>query len=398
MSAHRTPLVAPNAALSADEIERYSRHILLPEVGEIGQRRLVNARVLVIGAGGLGSPVLLYLAAAGVGTLGIIDDDHVDVSNLQRQVIHGVSDLGASKLESARAAILGLNPLVDVRLHNTRLDAGNALSLFADYDLVIDGSDNFATRYLASDAAALLGMPHVWGAVSQFEGQLSVFWSKHGASYRDLYPDAPPVGSAPSCGEGGVFGTLCGVIGSMLASEAVKLITGVGEALLGRVLFFNALTSSWRELTVRADPAPASAPAALLGDYEAFCGVPHEQSQAPDAAAAASASLTAQQLAALLAQRDRGEAQFELIDVREPGEHELVSIPGSRLVSLRSILDGSADTALEPESDLVLYCKVGARSEQARVALQRRGHTRVRNLTGGVLAWVRDVEPTQPGY
>ena len=383
------PLVAPAASLSVEEIERYSRHMLLPEIGELGQRRLKNARVLVIGAGGLGSPVLLYLAAAGVGTLGIVDDDHVDVSNLQRQVIHGVSDVGASKLDSARAAIVELNPLVDVRLHNTRLDAGNALELFADYDLVIDGADNFATRYLASDAAAMAGIPHVWGAVSQFEGQISVFWAKHGPSYRDLYPDAPPPGTAPSCGEGGVFGMLCGVIGSMLATEAVKLITGAGESLLGRVLFFNALSSSWRELTLPA--GPSGAPAALLDDYESFCGVPHEQSQAPDAAAAASAPITAEQLAALLAQRDRGEAQFELIDVREPGEHALVSIPGSRLIPLHRILAGGTEHALTPERDVVLYCKLGVRSEHAVAALRRQGHTRVRHLAGGLLAWVRDV-------
>lgn len=407
MSVPNTPLVEPAEQLTPEEFERYSRHILLPEVGEQGQRRLKNARVLVIGAGGLGSPALLYLAAAGVGTLGIVDDDHVDVSNLQRQVIHGVNDLGTSKLESARAAILELNPLLDVRLHSIRLDASNALELFAAYDLVIDGSDNFATRYLASDAAAILGMPHVWGAVAQFEGQLSVFWAKHGLNYRQLYPDAPPPGAVLSCGEGGVFGMLCGVIGSMLATEAVKLITAVGEPLLGRVLLFNALSSSWRELSVQSetDAGSSAASVGLLSDYEEFCGVPSPQTaptrvqpqgQVPDAAAAASASITAQQLAALLERRSRAEADFELIDVREPGEHALVSIPGSRLVPLAQILAGDVEFSLDRE--LVLYCKVGLRSEQARDALARLGHERLQHLSGGVLAWLREIEPAKPSY
>ena len=265
------PLVEPAADLTAAEVERYSRHLIIPEIGAIGQRRLKNARVLVIGAGGLGSPALLYLAAAGVGTLGIIDDDDVDLSNLQRQVIHGVADVGRPKIESARDAIAALNPLVDVRLHNVRLDASNALELFAGYDLILDGADNFATRYLVNDAAAILGKPYVWGSIFRFDGQVSVFWEKHGPTYRDLYPEAPPAGSVPSCGEGGVFGMLCAAVGSLMVTEAVKLITGVGRSLLGRVALYDALGGSWREIRVSKDPA--AEPITELTDYEAFCGI-----------------------------------------------------------------------------------------------------------------------------
>src|SRR3954452_13525557 len=248
------PLVEPAAELAPDEIHRYSRHLLLAEVAGIGQRRLKNAAVLVIGAGGLGSPVLLYLAAAGVGTLGIVDDDVVEASNLQRQVIHGVSDLGRTKAESACSSIRELNPSVDVVLHQVRLEASNALEIFAGYDLIVDGTDNFATRYLVNDAAALLGKPYVWGSILRFDGQVSVFWDAYGPNYRDLYPEAPPPGSVPSCAEGGVLGVLCAQIGSVMVNEAIKLITGIGQTLLGRVLIFNALQMSWRELKVRKDP------------------------------------------------------------------------------------------------------------------------------------------------
>ena len=265
------PLVEPADGLSPEEVERYSRHLIIPEIGAIGQRRLKNAKVLVIGAGGLGSPALLYLAAAGVGTLGIIDDDDVDLSNLQRQVIHGVADVGRPKIESARDAIAALNPLVDVRLHNVRLDASNALELFAGYDLILDGADNFATRYLVNDAAAILGKPYVWGSIFRFDGQVSVFWEQHGPTYRDLYPEAPPAGSVPSCGEGGVFGMLCAAVGSLMVTEAVKLITGVGRSLLGRVALYDALGGTWREIKVARDPAAERV--TELTDYEAFCGI-----------------------------------------------------------------------------------------------------------------------------
>src|SRR5688572_265266 len=306
------PLVEPAGDLTPAEVERYSRHLIIPEIGALGQRRLKNAKVLVIGAGGLGSPALLYLAAAGVGTLGIIDDDDVDLSNLQRQVIHGVADVGRPKIESARDAIAALNPLVDVRLHNVRLDSSNALELFAEYDLILDGADNFATRYLVNDAAAILGKPYVWGSIFRFDGQVSVFWEQHGPTYRDLYPEAPPAGSVPSCGEGGVFGMLCAAVGSLMVSEAVKLITGVGRSLLGRVALFDALGGSWREIRVSKDPA--AEPITELTDYEAFCGI------APAAQADTEHTVTATQLATMLASRTAGLKDFELVDVRESGE------------------------------------------------------------------------------
>ncbi|MFC5502999.1 molybdopterin-synthase adenylyltransferase MoeB [Lysinimonas soli] len=384
------PLVDPADGLTTEERERYSRHVIIPEIGELGQRRLKNARVLVIGAGGLGSPVLLYLAAAGVGTLGIVDDDTVELSNLQRQVLHGVGDVGSTKPDSARAAVAELNPLVRVRRHDTRLDASNALELFADYDLIVDGSDNFATRYLVDDAAALLGKPSVWGAVHRFDGQVGVFWRKHGPSYRDLYPDAPPAGSAPSCGEAGVFGMLCGVIGSVMVVEVVKLITGIGQSLLGRVSLYDALTASWREISVV--PDPARAPIAGLVDYEAFCGVP---TRSP---AVSEDEVTVVELATMLEARDRGEQDFELIDVREPGEHDFVRIPGSRLIPQAGLLSGDALPELSLDRAIVLYCKAGARSSAVLTELQRRGYSRARHVPGGVLAWVRDIDPTLPRY
>jgi molybdopterin/thiamine biosynthesis adenylyltransferase/rhodanese-related sulfurtransferase len=384
------PLVEPAADLTAAEVERYSRHMIIPEIGAIGQRRLKNARVLVIGAGGLGSPVLLYLAAAGVGTLGIVDDDTVDLSNLQRQVIHGVGDVGRPKLESARNVVAELNPLVSIRLHHTRLDSANALALFAEYDLVVDGSDNFATRYLVNDAAAILGKPYVWGSIFRFDGQVSVFWAEHGPTYRDLYPEAPPAGSVPTCGEGGVFGMLCGAVGAMMVSEAVKLITGVGRTLLGRVLLFNALAASWREITVARDPA--GTPITELVDYELFCGT----SLRPDTDAGG--GLSVRELAARLEERGRGECEFDLIDVREPGEHEIVRIPGSRLIPQGHILSGEALSQLPRDREIVLYCKAGARSAEALAELRRQGYRHVDHVPGGVLAWVREIDPSLPLY
>jgi len=383
------PLVEPAAELTTAEVERYSRHIIIPEIGTIGQRRLKNAKVLIVGAGGLGSPVLLYLAAAGVGTLGIIDDDIVDLSNLQRQVIHGVGDVGRSKLQSASDAVAELNPLVTVHCHDTRLDSTNALALFADYDLIVDGSDNFATRYLVNDAAALLGKPYVWGSIYRFDGQVSVFWAAHGPTYRDLYSEAPPAGSVPSCGEGGVFGMLCGTVGSMMVAETVKLITGVGRTLLGRVLLFNGLTASWREIAVTRDPA--GEPITRLVDYDLFCGTsPRSDS--------AGYSIPAGELAAMLEARTRGELDFDLIDVREPGEHEIVCIPGSRLIPQGGILSGSALASLARDRDIVLYCKGGTRSSGVLAELRRQGYSRVSHLQGGVLAWVKEIEPSQPVY
>jgi sulfur-carrier protein adenylyltransferase/sulfurtransferase len=384
------PLVEPAGELTAAEVERYSRHLIIPEIGAVGQRRLKNAKVLVIGAGGLGSPALLYLAAAGVGTLGIIDDDAVDLSNLQRQVIHGVADVGRPKIESARDAIAALNPLVDVRLHNVRLDASNALELFAGYDLILDGADNFATRYLVNDAAAILGKPYVWGSIFRFDGQVSVFWEKHGPTYRDLYPEAPPAGSVPSCGEGGVFGMLCAAVGSLMVTEAVKLITGVGRSLLGRVALFDALGGSWREIRVSKDPA--AAPITELTDYEAFCGI------TPAVPSDTEHTVTATQLATMLASRKAGLKDFELVDVRESGEYDIVRIDGARLIPQGRILAGEAWSELPQDKEIVFLCKAGTRSSNVLAAAQRAGYQRVSHLDGGILAWVREVEPDKPVY
>ncbi|TFD07029.1 molybdopterin-synthase adenylyltransferase MoeB [Cryobacterium sp. TMT1-66-1] len=376
------PLVEPGAALTAAERERYSRHILLPEIGPLNQRRLKNARVLVIGAGGLGSPVLLYLAAAGVGTLGIVDHDTVDLSNLQRQIIHGTSGLGRSKLASAAAAVAELNPLVTVHQHDVWLSSANALDLFAQYDLIIDGADTFATRYLVSDAAALLDKPCVWGSILRFDGQVSVFWNTHGPTYRDLYPEAPPAGSVPSCSEGGVFGMLCGTIGATMVAEAVKLITGVGRTLLGRVVLFNALDATWREISIARDPATAAV--TELIDYDLFCGT------------STTDAISVQQLATLLAARARSELDFDLIDVREPEEYDTVHIDGALLVPQGGILSG--EVVLARDRDIIVHCKAGPRSAAVLAELQRRGYENVRQVEGGILAWVKQIEPALPTY
>ncbi len=384
------PLVDPAADLSPDEVERYSRHLIIPEIGAIGQRRLKNAKVLVIGAGGLGSPALLYLAAAGIGTLGIVDDDDVDLSNLQRQIIHGVADVGRPKIESARDAIAALNPLVDVRLHNVRLDASNALELFAGYDLILDGADNFATRYLVNDAAAILGKPYIWGSIFRFDGQVSVFWEQFGPTYRDLYPEAPPPGSVPSCGEGGVFGMLCAAVGALMVTEAVKLITGVGRSLLGRLALYDALGGTWREIKVTRDPAAARI--TELTDYEAFCGI------TPTANAGTEHTVTATQLATMLASRKAGLKDFRLVDVREQGEYEIVRIEGSELIPQGRILAGEAWQELPQDAEIVFHCKAGTRSAAVLSAARAVGYERVSHLEGGILAWVRDVEPGKPVY
>ncbi|MDQ0735590.1 molybdopterin-synthase adenylyltransferase MoeB [Arthrobacter agilis] len=390
------PLVEARGSLSQEETLRYSRHLIIPGFGTEAQLRLKNARVLVIGAGGLGSPVLLYLAAAGVGTLGVVDDDGVELSNLQRQVIHGMPDLGRSKAESARDSILALNPLVDVVLHEERLDRGNALELFAGYDLVIDGTDNFATRYLVNDAAAILGKPYVWGSILRFDGQVSVFWQDHGPTYRDLYPEAPPPGSVPSCAEGGVLGVLCGQIGSVMVNEAIKLITGVGTTLLGRVLVFDALDMSWRELRVRSDPT-ASRITELI-DYEQFCGLP-----SPAAAAASGEApeevvptVSVEELSALLAARAAGTADFDLLDVRNPEEHAIVSIDGAVLVPKNLIIDG--DTVIEPGRTLYVHCKSGVRSADVVRFLRDHGHRDAVSVEGGIIEWVRRIEPEKMTY
>lgn len=376
------PLVEPGPELPAEELERYSRHMLMPEIGLTGQRRLRNAKVLVIGAGGLGSPALLYLAAAGIGTLGIIDDDSVELSNLQRQVIHGVDDIGRMKLDSARDSIAEINPGVLTVLHRVRLDTSNALEIFADYDVILDGADNFATRYLVNDAAALLGKPYVWGSILRFDGQVSVFWAKHGPNYRDLYPDPPAPGTVPSCAEGGVFGMLCASIGAMMVTETVKLITGVGETLLGRLLVFDALTSRWRELQIVQDPE--TEPITELIDYEIFCGIP----AAGDRTAADEAVISVAELVARLLQRQTGEEDFILIDVREPVEFEISRIPGSVLVPLAGIKDASALVGIPRGVPLILHCKSGVRSADAWESLRAAGYSDVVHLSGGIEAWL----------
>jgi adenylyltransferase/sulfurtransferase len=404
------PLVDPAPDLSSEERARYARHILLPDIGVEGQRRLKNARVLVVGAGGLGSPALLYLAAAGVGTIGIVDDDTVDASNLQRQVVHGTPDVGRLKTESAAEAVARANPLVEVVRHDLRLDSTNALEVIDGYDLVLDGADNFPTRYLVNDACALLGKPHVWGSIYRFDGQVSVWFRDHGPCYRCVFPEPPPPGSVPSCATGGVLGVLCAAIGSVQVSEAVKLIVGQGDPLVGRLLVHDALRQSWDSLTVRRDPA-----CALCGDhptitglvdYEAFCGMPPggaagsgtAHGAAVGAPAAAIDEVTAGELADLLAARDRGEESFELVDVRDAGEREVVSIPGARAIHLEEFRSGAALAALPDGIPVVVLCKSGARSAEAAGILARAGRSGVRNLRGGVLAWVHDVDPTLPEY
>ena len=386
------PLVEPAAELSKDEVGRYSRHLIIPDVGMDGQKRLKNAKVLVIGAGGLGSPALLYLAAAGVGTLGIVDFDVVDESNLQRQVIHGQSDVDKPKAVSAKESIQEINPYVDVRLHQVRLEADNVLEIFGQYDLIVDGTDNFATRYLVNDAAVLLGKPYVWGSIYRFEGQASVFWEAapdgRGLNYRDLYPQAPPPGMVPSCSEGGVLGILCASIGAIMGTEAIKLIMGIGETLLGRLMVYDALDMTYRTIKLRKDPE--AEPVTELIDYEAFCGVVSEAAQS----AAAGATITAPELKALM---DSGR-EFSLIDVREPVEWDIVRIPGATLIPKDRILSGEALAELPHDRPIVLHCKSGVRSAEALAAVKKAGFADATHLQGGLLAWARQVDPSLPTY
>lgn len=385
------PLVEPAAELSRDEVARYSRHLIIPDLGMDGQKRLKNAKVLVIGAGGLGSPALLYLAAAGVGTMGIVEFDEVDASNLQRQVIHGESDIGRPKADSARDSILEINSGIDVRLHKIRLEPENAVELFSEYDLILDGTDNFATRYLVNDAAVLAGKPYVWGSIYRFEGQVSVFWEDapdgRGINYRDLYPEAPPPGMVPSCAEGGVLGVLCASIGSVMVTEAIKLITGIGDPLLGRLMVYDALDMSYRTIKLRRDPARQ--PITELIDYDVFCGVVSDEGQA----AAAGSTVTARELKDML---DAGDV--ELIDVREPVEWDIVHIDGATLIPKDRILSGEALSELPQNRKIVLHCKTGVRSAEALAALKRAGFADATHLQGGVIAWAHQVDPSLPVY
>ena len=386
------PLVEPAANLSVEEVRRYSRHLIIPDVGMVGQKRLKNAKVLCVGAGGLGSPALMYLAAAGVGTLGIVEFDVVDESNLQRQIIHGQSDIGRSKAESARDSVREINPLVKVNIHEVRIDSDNVLDIFADYDLIVDGTDNFATRYLVNDACVLLGKPYVWGSIYRFEGQVSVFWDEYGPNYRDLYPEPPPPGMVPSCAEGGVLGVLCASIGSVMVTEAIKLITGIGEPLIGRLLSYDALEMSYRTLKIRKDPQ--TEPITGLIDYDAFCGAVSEEA----AVAVKGSTISVLDLKQWLDQREQGDRQFELIDVREPGEYEIVSIDGATLIPKGEFLDGSALVSLPQDKQVVLHCKSGVRSAEVLALVKSAGFADAVHVGGGIVAWVHQIEPTKPIY
>jgi adenylyltransferase/sulfurtransferase len=388
------PLVEPAADLTVEEVRRYSRHLIIPDVGMAGQKRLKNAKVLCVGAGGLGSPTLMYLAAAGVGTLGIVEFDVVDESNLQRQIIHGQSDIGRSKAESARDSVKEINPLVQVNLHEERLDSSNVMELFSQYDLIVDGTDNFATRYLVNDACVLLNKPYVWGSIYRFDGQASVFWSEYGPCYRCLYPEPPPPGMVPSCAEGGVLGVLCASIGSIQVTEAIKLLTGVGEPLVGRLMIYDALEMTYRQVKVRKDPDCAVCSdhptVTELIDYEAFCGAISEEA----ADAAKDSTITVKQLKEWL---DNGE-KIQLIDVREPNEYEIVNIPGATLIPKGEFLMGGALEKLDPSRRVVLHCKSGVRSAEALAIVHAAGYSDAVHVGGGVLAWVNQIEPEKPSY
>ncbi|MGD9960452.1 adenylyltransferase/sulfurtransferase MoeZ [Nocardioides sp.] len=394
-------LVEPAAELTIDEVRRYSRHLIIPDVGMTGQKRLKNARVLVIGAGGLGSPALLYLAAAGVGTLGIAEFDEVDESNLQRQIIHGQSDIGRPKAESARDSIRETNPLVDVIVHNERLDNDNVMEIFQGYDLIVDGTDNFATRYMVNDAAYFLKIPYVWGSIYRFDGQASVFapsMSPDAPCYRCLYPEPPPPGMVPSCAEGGVLGVLCASIGSIQVNEAIKLLTGIGDPLIGRLMIYDALEMEYRKLKVRKDPNCAlcgdNPSVTTLIDYEAFCGAISEE--AADAAAGSTISVVT--LEHMLKERSEGTRDFVLVDVREPNEYEINKIPGSVLIPKGEFLNGSALEKLPADKQVVMHCKSGVRSAETLAIVKGAGYADAVHVGGGVVAWVNQIDPSQPTY
>lgn len=378
------------AGLSAEEIRRYSRHLIMPEVGMEGQLKLKQAKVLLVGTGGLGSPMALYLAAAGVGTLGLVDFDVVDESNLQRQVIHGTKDLGKKKIDSAVETLEDLNPHIRLVRHEAPLTSANALEIVGQYDIVADGTDNFPTRYLVNDACVLLGKPNVYGSIFRFEGQASVFATEDGPCYRCVYPEPPPPGLVPSCAEGGVLGILPGVIGLIQATEVVKLILGQGETLQGRLMLYDALAMKFRELKLRRDPAcPPGEPCTRIKgliDYQEFCGIPKQP------APAAADVVTAVEVKARL---DRGE-RFQFIDVREVHEHQICRIEGARLIPLGELPGRLGE--LDAESEVVVHCKSGVRSAKAAALLREHGFRRVVNLKGGILAWADEVDNSIPKY
>jgi adenylyltransferase/sulfurtransferase len=385
--------------LSNDEIARYSRHLIMPEVGMEGQRKLKAARVLMIGTGGLGAPTGMYLAAAGVGTLGVVDFDVVDASNLQRQIVHGTKDVGRPKIESARDRLSDINPHIKIEAYETRLTSENALGLFREYDMVVDGTDNFPTRYLVNDACVLTGKPNVYGSIFRFEGQASVFWAARGACYRCLYPEPPPPGLVPSCAEGGVLGVLPGIIGAIQANEAIKLILGGGEPLINRLLLFDAWKLRFRELKLRKDPAcpvcGENPSVKELIDYEQFCGLtPPPAAQATtETEGGRMEEITASELKQRI---DRGD-DLQIIDVREPNEYEIARIPGTKLIPLGQVTERAGE--IDEGRETVVHCKGGVRSARAIEALTRSGFKgKLVNLKGGITAWSNDVDPSVPKY
>jgi adenylyltransferase/sulfurtransferase len=388
------PLVEPAESLTVEEVRRYSRHLIIPDVAMDGQKRLKNAKVLCIGAGGLGSPALMYLAAAGVGTLGIVEFDTVDESNLQRQIIHGQSDIGRSKAESARDSVKEINPLVQVNVHEERLDSENVMELFAQYDLIVDGTDNFATRYLVNDACVLLNKPYVWGSIYRFDGQASVFWAEYGPCYRCLYPEPPPPGMVPSCAEGGVLGVLCASIGSIQVTEAIKVLTGIGEPLVGRLMIYDALEMSYRSVKVRKDPECAvcgkNPTVTELIDYEAFCGAVSDEA----VEAAKDSTITPRTLKQWI---DEGQ-NLEIIDVREPAEWEIVHIDGAKLIPKNEFLIGEALADLPQDKRIVLHCKSGVRSAEVLALVKAAGFGDAVHVGSGIVGWVNQVEPKKPIY
>jgi adenylyltransferase/sulfurtransferase len=386
-------LIGPVATLDREEIERYSRHIVLPEIGMEGQRRLKDARVLCVGAGGLVSPAAMYLAAAGVGTIGLIDFDRVDVSNLQRQILHGTDDVGRPKLESARRRLLAMNPHVALEAHGERLSPANALPLVSAYDVVIDGSDNFATRYLVNDACVMARKPNVYGSIFRFEGQASVFATESGPCYRCLHPQPPPPGLIPDCAEGGVLGVLPGVIGTVQATEALKLALGRGTPLVGRLLLYDALRMRFREIRLPKDPdCPVCG---LRPTIRELSDIPGSEVQCMTGAANRSGGAPEMTVRELKARLDAGEPP-QIIDVREPQEHAICRIPGAQLIPLAQLPQRLAE--IERTREVVVLCKMGARSGRAVAFLQGQGYSNARNLTGGILAWIDQVDPTQPRY
>jgi adenylyltransferase/sulfurtransferase len=390
---------APLPPLSHGEVTRYSRHLIMPEVGVEGQQRLKAARVLCVGAGGLGSPASLYLAAAGVGTLGLVDFDVVDASNLQRQILYGTADVGRPKLAAAAERLTSLNPGVRVVSHETRLSSANALEIFKDYDVIVDGADNFPTRYLVNDACVLLGKPNAYGSIFRFDGQASVFASKDGPCYRCLYPEPPPPGLVPSCAEGGVLGVLPGIVGTIQATEAIKIIIGAGTTLAGRLLLFDALTMEFRTLQLQRDPAcPICGDQPTIRsliDYEQFCGIVPAPTSSEQTALPAEFETTVEALKARIDRRER----IWILDVREPREFEICRIPGSTLIPLGDLPKRLADVPSGAGApDVVVHCKSGVRSAKAVQLLRQHGYTRVTNLTGGILAWIARIDPSQPAY